>query len=142
VIVSNEAVARFVSERCGIALCPPYTTLGIERDGRIVAGVIFHCFEGPSVHITVAGEGWTPGFIRKVGAYVFEQLGCLRMTITTEQDSVAKLACKAGGQVEGCLRDQFGEGRDGWVVGILRDEWRYSPGFPGAPSASQNGRSR
>lgn len=124
-IVADERVARFVSERLGTAFCPPYTCLGIERDGEITAGVLFHCFEGPAVHITVAGTGWTPQFVTAVGDYVFGQLGCLRMTITTEQESVVKLACKAGGQVEGCLRDQFGEGRDGHVVGILRREWRY-----------------
>jgi RimJ/RimL family protein N-acetyltransferase len=87
--------------------------------------VIFHCFEGANVHFTVAGSNWTPGFVRAAGEYVFEQLRCLRMTATTEQDSVVKLACKLGGQVEGCLRDQFGKGRDGWVVGILRAEWKY-----------------
>lgn len=123
--VSDERVARFVSEKCGIALCPPYTTLGIERDGAIVAGCIFHCFEGPGVHLTAAGSGWVPGFVRAVGDYVYGQLGCIRMTITTEQEAVVKLACKAGGKVEGCLRDQFGEGRDGWIVGILRNQWRY-----------------
>lgn len=128
-IVSDERVARFVSEQLGYAVCPPYTCLGIERDGQIVAGVLFHCFEGPAVHITAAGKGWTRGFLEAVGKYVFEQLGCLRITFTTEQDAVVKLACKLGGSVEGCLRDQFGEGRDGWIVGVLRDEWRYGK-FP------------
>jgi hypothetical protein len=124
-IVSNEAVARFVSGQIGFALCPPYTTMGTERDGRIVNGVIFSCFEGEDVHITAAGHGWTHSFVRAVGQYVYEQLGCARMTITTEQDAVVKLACKAGGQVEGCMRDHYGAGRDAHVVGILRREWRY-----------------
>jgi hypothetical protein len=125
-IVTDERVARFVSERLGFAVCPPYTCLGIERDGAIVAGVIFHCFEGPNVHFTVAGSGWTPGFMRAVGEYVFGQLGCLRMTATTEHDAVVKLACKLGGQIEGGpLRDQFGLGRDGWIVGVLRREWKF-----------------
>lgn len=128
-IVSDERVARFVSEQLGFAVCPPYTALGIERDGKIIAGVIFHCFEGPNVHFTAAGKGWTPGFMRAVGDYVFRQLGCLRMTATTEHDQVVKLACKLGGHVEGCMRDQFGEGRDGWIVGVLRNEYRYGK-FP------------
>jgi hypothetical protein len=124
-IVSDERVARFVSAQCGFTLCPPYVTLGTERGGRIVNGVIFSCFEGAGVHVTAAGKGWTKGFLWAVGVYVFDQLGCLRLTITTEQESVVKLACKAGGQVEGQLRDQFGRGRDGHIVGILKDEWRY-----------------
>jgi len=124
-IVSDERVARFVASQLGFGLCPPYTPLGTEIDGRIVNGVIFSCFEGADVHITVAGKRWTRGFLWAVGSYAFDQLGCERMTATTEQDAVVKLACKLGGQVEGCLRNHFGKGRDAWIVGILRDEWKY-----------------
>lgn len=124
-IVTDERVARFVSERLGFGLCPPFTCMGIERAGNIVGGVIFHCFEGASVHVTVAGSGWTRGFLRAVGAYVFDQLGCLRMTITTEQESVARLAERLGGQREGVLRDQFGRGRNGIVLGVLESEYRF-----------------
>lgn len=124
-IVSDERVARFVSSRLGFALCPPYVSLGTESGARIVNGVIFSCFEGADVHITAAGRGWTKGFLWAVGSYVFDQLGCERMTATTEHDAVVKLACKLGGQVEGCLRNHFGPGRDAWIVGILRGEWKF-----------------
>lgn len=124
-IVTDERVARFVSEQLGVSICPPFTCMGIERGGAIVGGVIFHCYEGPNVHITVAGKGWTPGFMRGVGKYVYGQLGCLRMTITTQSYSVAKLAQRMGGKVEGRLRDQFGEGIDGIVIGVLKREYKY-----------------
>src|SRR3546814_1712078 len=74
-LIEGEAVARFVSDRLGFAVCPPYTTLGIEREGEIVGGVIFNCFEGASVHVTLAGTGWTRGFLRAVGGYVYQHLG-------------------------------------------------------------------
>lgn len=125
-IVSGEPVARFVSERLGISLCPPYTAAGIERDGEIVAGCIFHCFEGPNVHATVAGKGWTREFLKAAGDYAFGQLGCLRVTFTTQDETVARLAERLGGKREGLLRDQFGEGRGGIVVGLLRSEYRYA----------------
>lgn len=124
-IVSDERVARFVSSQCGFALCPPYVALGTESGGRIVNGVIFSCFEGADVHVTIAGRGWTRGFLWAVGSYVFDQLGCERMTATTEQDAVVKLARRLGGQVEGLLRNHFGLGRDAHVVGILRNEWKF-----------------
>lgn len=119
-------MARFISERLGIGITPPYTTLGIEQNGEIVAGCIFHCFEGPNVHVTAAGSGWTREFLRAAGSYVFEQLGCLRMTFTTESEMVARYAERLGGKREGLLRDQFGEGRDGIIVGVLRCEYRYA----------------
>lgn len=124
-IVTDERVARFVSDALGVALCPPYTCLGIARDDKVIAGVVFNGFEGVDVHVTVAGSGWTRGFLMAVGRYVFDQLGCLRMTFTTEQPLVVGLAQRLGGQIEGRLRSHFGAGRDGIIVGVLRDEWRY-----------------
>lgn len=124
-IVSDERVARFVSDRLGFALCPPYTALGIERDGEICAGAIFNHFEGNDVHIGIVGTGWTRGFLRAVGEYVFSQLGCGRMTAITESPKVIGIVERLGGQMEGCLREHFGPGRDGFVAGILKSEWRY-----------------
>ncbi len=124
-IVSDERVARFVSEALGFGLCPPYSCAGIEKDGRIIAGVLFNGFEGADVHFTVAGTGWTRQFLSAMGHYVFDQLGCLRATATTEQPEVVMLARRLGGKVEGRLRDHFGPGRDATIVGILRDDYRY-----------------
>lgn len=124
-IATDERVARFLSERLGVALCPPYTVMGLERDGVIVAGVLFNQFEGASVHVSAAGSGWTRDFVRAVGAYVYDQLGCLRMTITTELDAVKSYALRLGGEVEGRMRDHFGEGRDAWIIGILRRDWKF-----------------
>lgn len=124
-IVSGEPVARFVSEALGFGLCPPYSAVGLERDGRIVAGVIVNNFEGADCAVTVAGSGWTRGFFKAVGQYVFGQLGCARMTATTASEKVAEYAQRFGGQLEGRLRNHFGPGKDGIIVGILREEWRY-----------------
>lgn len=124
-IVSDDRVPKFVSERLNIGLCPPYVGLGLERDGKIVAGVVLNCFEGDDVHVTVAGEGWTRDFFRRFGEYVFEQLGCGRITAITADDQVAGYGVRLGGKIEGCLREHFGPGRDGLIIGILRREWRY-----------------
>lgn len=56
---------------------------------------------------------------------MFGQLGCRRVTFTTESETVARYAERLGGKREGLLRDQFGEGRDGIVVGVLVSEYRY-----------------
>lgn len=124
-IVADERVARFVSERLGFGLCPPYAAIGIERKGEIVAGVLLNHFEGADVHATVVGEGWTKGLLRAVGSYVFDQLGCERITAVTRCEDVAKIGKRLGGQVEGRLRSHFGAGHDGIVLGILRAEYRY-----------------
>jgi RimJ/RimL family protein N-acetyltransferase len=124
-IVSDERVAKFVSDKLGFGLCPPWTAMGIERDGSIVAGVVFNHFEGSDIHFTVAGSCWNRKFFQECGVYAFEALGCGRVTAITEQKKVVELLLKLGGKVEGCLRSHFGHGRDGIIVGILKDEYRY-----------------
>lgn len=124
-IVIDERVARFVSDELGFGLCPPYTVMGLEHEGTVIAGVLINHFEGHDCHITVAGTGWTRGFLSAVGDYVFDRLGCLRCTFITEQPHAAALALRLGGQVEGCLRSHFGEGRDGTLIGLLKQEYRY-----------------
>ncbi|UIJ43795.1 GNAT family N-acetyltransferase [Sphingomonas cannabina] len=124
-IVEGEEVARFVSERLGFGLCPPYAALGVVRDGEIAGGVVFNHFEGADVHVSVAGCGWTRAFLRAVGTYVYDKLGCERMTAITADEVVATFAERLGGQYEGRLRSHFGPGKDAFVMGILRDEWKY-----------------
>lgn len=125
IIKTGDEVAEFVGNSLGFGVSPPWTAMGLEKDGLIVAGVIFHCFEGFNVHLTVAGHGWTRGFFREVGVYVFDTLNCERMTFTTENPSVARLGEKLGGQIEGLMRNQFGRGRDGYLIGVLKDEYRF-----------------
>jgi RimJ/RimL family protein N-acetyltransferase len=124
-IVVGEKPAKFVSDRIGFGLCPPYSAMGIERKGEIVAAVLFNNFEGADVHVSIAGQGWTPGFMRAVGHYAFNQLDCERMTAITEQPAICKIAKRMGGEVEGRLRNHFGLGRDGIIIGILRADYRF-----------------
>ena len=124
-IVTDERVALFVSERVGAAFVPPFTCMGLERNGEIVAGVIFNVFEGCDVHVSIAGRGWTPHFCREVGKYVFDTLKCERMTAVTEKPEIVRIAEWLGGEVEGLLRNHFGKGRDGFIVGILKEDYRF-----------------
>lgn len=124
-IVTDDRVAGFVGARVGRFIYPPWTAMGIERSGEIIAGAVFNCFTGPNVEVTVAGKGWTPGFMRAVGRYVFGQLGCLRITVTTEQPEVERIALRCGGEVEGKMRDFYGPGRDATVIGILARDYRW-----------------
>lgn len=124
-IVAGERVAKFVSDALGFALFPPYTAMGIERDGQIVAGALLNCFEGSDLHVTVAGHGWTKGFLIEIGRYVYGQLAYERMTIQTEQPEIVAIAERLGGQIEGMLRNHFGKDRHAFIVGILKEEYRF-----------------
>jgi hypothetical protein len=124
-IVTDERVARFVGERCGTIICPPYTAMGIERDGKINVGMVFNCFTGNDISVTVAGGPFNRELLAAAGQYVFGQIGCLRVTVTTEQPKVIEIAQRLGAAVEGLKRNHFGEGRDATLLGILREDWNY-----------------
>lgn len=124
-IVTNDKVAEFVGKKCGVEIVPPYSCMGTEKDGEIVNGVVFNVFTGADIHVTVAGKKWCKGFLAEVGKYVFSQLGCIRITVTTEQPAVVRIAERLGGKLEGLQRNKFGYGRDGYIVGIQKDEWKF-----------------
>ena len=124
-IVTDIRVVEFVSEQLSTRFIPPFTTIGLEKGGAIIAGVVFHVFEDANVHLTIAGSGWTRGLLKAVGSYVFETLGCERFTLTTEKPEVAKLGERLGGVTEGIMRNQFGKGRNAFLVGVLKDEYRF-----------------
>lgn len=124
-IVTDDRVPLFVARLTGTRVIPPYTAMGLEHDGEIIGGVVFNHFTGHDLHVTVAGRGWTRGFLAEVGQYVFDQLHCLRMTVVTEQPKVVRLAEQLGGEVEGLLRNHFGAGRPAFVVGILKEDYPW-----------------
>lgn len=124
-IVTDARVAEFVERVIGRPIIPPFTCIGIDRAGEVVAGVVFNCYTKADIHVTVAGSP-TRSLIRSVGEYAYGQLGCQRMTIITEQPKVSEYAQRLGGVIEGTLRNQFGAGRDGVLIGILRDDWKLA----------------
>ena len=124
-IVSDDRVVEFVAKECGVSFIPPMTCMGIEKDGEIIAGVVFNVFESADTHMSVAGHGWTRGFLADVGHYAFDILKCERITAITEQPKVVMLAERLGGVVEGKMRNHFGKDRDAYIVGFLRDEWKF-----------------
>lgn len=124
-IVSDDRVAIFVAKACSVQIVPPYTCMGIERGGEIVGGAVFNNFTGADIHVTVAGKGWTPRFLREVGRYVFDKLRCVRITVITEKPNVVRIALRLGGEIEGALRNQFGIGRDAKLIGVHKDKWPF-----------------
>lgn len=128
-IVTDERVARFVGDRNAHRVIPPYTALGVEVEGDIIAGAVFRNFIGTDIEVMVVGDvkAFTPRFVRAIGRYVFspDQLGCLRLTMWTDQERVVALAERLGARVEGCKRNGFGVGRDAFLLGVLREDWKF-----------------
>lgn len=121
--VRGQKVVDFVYAAFNRKPTPPYVGLGTEIDGEIVNGCVLNVWTGYDIHVTIAGKKWSKGFLALVHHYAFQNLGCVRLTVITEQTSIVRYAERLGGEVEGLLRNQFGPGRDGILVGILKEDW-------------------
>jgi RimJ/RimL family protein N-acetyltransferase len=124
-IVTDIRVAQFMETVLGKPFIPPYTAMGIEKDGEIIGGVIFNHIEDHDAHVSVAGKGFSRGFMAEVGNYSFGVLNLQRLTAITEQPKVVRIAERLGGQIEGLMRNHFGEGRDAYILGILAKDFRF-----------------
>lgn len=123
--VNDERVAEFVARAMDKVFVPPYTVAGLEKDGEIIAGVVFNNYEGTDIQVSIAGHGWTRGFLADVGQYVFNQLNCERITAITEQPKIVRIAERLGGKIEGLMRNHFGKDRDAYIIGILREDYKF-----------------
>lgn len=126
-IVYDDRVATFVGKLTGTTFDPPYVGIGIEEDGRVIAGMVFNIWTGPDIHVSVAAlKGrLRRSLIRAAGRYVFGQLECCRATLLTESPLVLKYGLRLGAADEGLCRNQFGMGRDGFRLAFHRDDWRF-----------------
>lgn len=74
-----QEVGLWVCARLGGTWCPEAdTAIGLERDGRLVAGVVYDNFLHASIcmHVAAEGDHWlTRDFLRAVFSYPFNELG-------------------------------------------------------------------
>jgi hypothetical protein len=123
--VSDERISTYVAARTdSVFALGQHTCLGIVQNGQVVAGVVFTAYSGTDIHVTVAGSpgAFTKVFLKRCSHYVWKELGCIRISITTEQHAVADIALRLGAKFEGVKRDAFGLGRDAMMLGLLRNE--------------------
>jgi len=80
--------------RLGIADFRPCTTIGVAREGVLLAAAIYNNYRPPNIEVTfvTASPRWaSKGAIRAMLRYPFMQLGCKRLiAITAEQNTPAR----------------------------------------------------
>ena len=105
-------VVPYLEDRLNVKLTPPYTTIGIEQDGRIVGGWLFNDYNGHNVEISVAlDRPLTRGMIRAVSDYVFRQMKVRRVTARCRESNQksAALIRRLGFRWEGRLPFYYGD---------------------------------
>lgn len=108
----------------------PYTSLGVVRDGRIVAGVVFYDYRKTDMMLAVAADdpGWmTRGILRAIFDYPFRQMNCQRVSAVIDRRNkrARKLVEGIGFRMEGVLRSALRHNRDAILYGLLNDECKW-----------------
>lgn len=99
-----------------------YTAFGLlNKDDKLVAGIIFNGFTHPNINMHISAERITPGFISTAMHYAFVKLDCKRITgvIDQENKNSCRFAVKLGARLEGVMRDATIRG-DLCIYGLLR----------------------
>ena len=72
-LVSGEPVGQWVAKQTGGIYCAAHAqAIGFERDGKLVAGIIFEDWNGKSIvcHLSIRGHAH-PKFFREIAIYAF-----------------------------------------------------------------------
>lgn len=113
-LINGRRVGEWVADRVqGFFEWPVAEAIGLERDGKIVAGVIYEHWNGKSVHVHLAIEGpVTREFLWVIADYPFRQLKAYKLIapILATNARMVKLALKLGFRREASIQDAHPDG--------------------------------
>ncbi len=133
-IISNPArVYDFVKQYVPIPIVSGMKGLGLEKDGELIAGVVYEGFNGVNVWMHVAAEPgakWlTRDYLRYCFHYPFVELGCKRVSgyVEDSNEFAKRFDEHLGFQREAVLKGAASDGGDVILYVMRREECRYVP---------------
>lgn len=128
----QDRVTKYVAHLVGEdEFLKPCAAIGLEKNGELIAGVVYDCFTGNSVSMHVASDkskNWMiSSYLYFCFAYPFIALKCNRVTGLVQENNIDALNfdLKLGFKQEGRLRAACSDGSDIIVLGMLKDECRF-----------------
>ncbi len=122
----DETVAGWVGRIVGKPFDPPFTAIGVlDRDGTLRGGFVFNNHvQDCSIEVSLAGPAAiSRGAWRGVLSYVFDQIGCKRLSMHTRKSNkaVRRLAPRLGLHFEGVARSLYGD-EDGLCYSLTAND--------------------
>lgn len=130
-IVSElRRIWEFVTLQTGVPLSTAMKALGLERNGDLVAGVLYDAWNGPNMWMHVA---ITPGaylgreFPRYVFEYPFNEVGCKRLTgwVEASNERALRFNRAIGFEIEATLKGAASDGGDAHMMVLTPDKCRW-----------------
>jgi hypothetical protein len=87
----DKEVAEWLGS-IGLPITPPFVTLAIVEDGKVIAAALFNNFQESNIDMSVVfGRriALTRGNLRALFSYPFKQLGLNRVSVRTRADNMA-----------------------------------------------------
>jgi hypothetical protein len=140
VIVDLARVWRFVHDATGVPMSTAMKCLGLERDGRLVAGVLYDAWNGVNMWMHSA---ITPGaylgreYPWYVFHYPFNEVGVQRLTglVEVSNRDALRFNERLGFKAEALLRGAASDGGDAVIMVMTRENCRWLRRTPSmAPS--------
>lgn len=124
----GEEIRPYVESNIGATLPENATFIADFRDGQIVSAAGFANWFGHDVEVFLASAGALGrGFLKRLGRYAFDELGCARVTCRVAADNEwCSVLPRVGFVEEGRIRRGFdGADIDMMIFGVLKEEYRY-----------------
>lgn len=127
----DTRVIEFVEERIGGKVHGPCSAVGMEEDGRIIAGAIYERCNGHNVFFHGASDGskrWASReLLRAAAEHAFVTLGVPRMTTMvaeTNKDAL-RFDLKFGFREEARMKNAAHDGSDLIILVMWREDCRW-----------------
>lgn len=135
IVADKERVGEFVMARMPVPVSwTNYAAIGLERDDRIVAGVLYESMTKCDVNMHCAiDDPYAVNFayLFTVFDYPFNQCGLARVTGLVPASNTKTLEFdinKVGFKVEGYVRKALPNGENVVILGMLKEECRWLRG--------------
>jgi hypothetical protein len=127
-----DLIGPWVCDRLDFPYRPgSFSAIGKIANGKIVAGVLFQCWNGVNITEHIAAEGnWADRtFLHAIFSYPFEYLGVKRITVSICESNKKSIALveKMGFIIEARLRGATSAG-DLLIYRMFREECKYLRG--------------
>ena len=128
----DREVTEWVRQRLDNSHFGPATAIGLVKDGKIIAGVVYHNYRLNGLEMSIATEDryWANRrTLKTFFAYPFNQLNCDRVTALVLEDNIKSrdMVNRLGFKKEGILRKAM-NGKDIYIYGMLKDECKWIGG--------------
>jgi RimJ/RimL family protein N-acetyltransferase len=132
VVPDTEAAYGFCSEFFPVGRTDDMKGICLERDGKLIAAVLYDQFNGQNVFMNVAavaGKNWlNKHFLHEAFKHPFVTLGVGRITLWIDATNIPsrRFALKLGFTEEAKLRGAARDGTDVVLYRMFREECRYA----------------